>query len=401
MSTSSTSSASGPIAFMARNPIAANLLMLILIGGGIWTMFSIQKEVFPEYELDIVEVSVTYPGAAPAEVEQGILRPVEEAIRGVQGIQEVSSTAREGSGSVSIELVIGTDRMKTYQDIDQAVNRIRTFPDNIEEPEVRLQSNQRQVMTLGIYGDADIWTLRQLAEDLRVQMLANADITQVEIGNVPDYVTHVEIQRERLREYGLTLAEVSSLIAGSSEDVAAGSIETSAGEILLRMQERKQWADEFGNIELISSENGGSITLGDIAEIRDGFEETGFHGQFNRQPTVDLDIFRVGNQSPLDIAEAVEQVLEESEAMFPPGVQYRVDSNTARDFEERLGLLMENGVTAIFIVMLILALFLEYRLAFWVMMGMTVSFVGGVLFLPVFGLSINMTSMFGCLVVRG
>ncbi|MEX1123548.1 MAG: efflux RND transporter permease subunit, partial [Balneolales bacterium] len=158
---------SGPIAFMANNPIAANLLMMILIGGGIWTMLNMQKEVFPQYQLDIVEVSVAYPGAAPAEVEQGILQPVEEAIRGVQGIKEVTSTANEGSGSVSKELVVGTDRMKTYQDIDQAVNRIRTFPDNIEEPEVQLQSNQQEVMQIGIYGDADIWTLRNIAENVR------------------------------------------------------------------------------------------------------------------------------------------------------------------------------------------------------------------------------------------
>ena len=141
---------SGPIAYMARNPIAANLLMIILLGGGIWTASNIQKEVFPQYQLDIVEVSVVYPGAAPAEVEQGILRPVEEAIRGVQGIKEVVSTAYEGSGEVTIELVAGTDRMKTFQDIDQAVNRIRTFPDDIEEPEVRLQSNQREVMVIGL-----------------------------------------------------------------------------------------------------------------------------------------------------------------------------------------------------------------------------------------------------------
>src|SRR6056297_273814 len=147
----------GAIAFMAQNPIAANLIMIILLGGGIWTMFNIQKEVFPEYQLDIVDVSVVYPGASPAEVEQGILRPVEEAIRGVQGIQEVTSEAQEGSGQVSIELVVGTDRMKTYQDIDQAVNRIRTFPDNIEEPEVQLQTNQQEVMTIGIYGDVNIW----------------------------------------------------------------------------------------------------------------------------------------------------------------------------------------------------------------------------------------------------
>ncbi|MDX1638701.1 MAG: efflux RND transporter permease subunit, partial [Balneolaceae bacterium] len=292
----------GAIAYMAQNPIAANLLMIILLGGGIWTMFHIQKEVFPQFQLDVVEVSVVYPGAAPAEVEQGILRPIEEAIRGVQGIKEVTSQADEGSGEVSIELVAGTDRMKTFQDIDQAVNRIRTFPDDIEEPEVRLQSNQREVMVIGIYGDADIWTLRRLAEQLRDQLLSNPDITQVELGNVPDYVTHVEIPRDKLREYNLTLGEIAGLIAQSSEDVPAGAVETNAGEILLRMQERKQWADEYGRIELVSSQTGGSITLADIAEIRDGFEETGFHGEFNRQPSVDLEIYRIGDQSPLEIA---------------------------------------------------------------------------------------------------
>lgn len=392
---------SGPIAFMANNPIAANLLMIILIGGGIWTMFNIQKEVFPQYQLDMVEVSVSYPGAAPAEVEQGILRPVEEAIRGVQGISEVSSTAQEGSGNISIELVVGTDRMKTYQDIDQAVNRIRTFPDNIEEPEVRLQSNQQEVMTIGIYGDADIWTLRSIAENLRDQLLGDGEITQVEIGNVPDYVTHVEIPRDRLIEYNLTLGQIADIIAESSEDVPAGAIQTNSGEILLRMQDRKQWAREFDTIELISSVNGGSITLADIANVTDGFEETGFHGEFNRQKTVDLDIFRIGEQSPLDIAAAVESILEEAEVSFPPGIQYRIDSNAADDFGQRLSLLMENGALAIVIVMIILALFLEYRLAFWVMMGMTISFVGAIIFLPVIGLSINMISMFGFLVVLG
>ncbi|HBX64911.1 MAG TPA: AcrB/AcrD/AcrF family protein, partial [Balneolaceae bacterium] len=158
---------SGIIEYMAKKPIAANLLMIILLGGGIWTMFNIQKEVFPQYALDIVEVSVVYPGAAPAEVEQGILRLVEEAKRGVQGIKEITSTAEEGSGNISIELVTGAERMKTFQDIDQAVNRINTFPDDIEEPQVRLQSNQREVIEIGLYGEADIWTLRKLAEQLR------------------------------------------------------------------------------------------------------------------------------------------------------------------------------------------------------------------------------------------
>jgi multidrug efflux pump subunit AcrB len=392
---------SGPIAYMARNPIAANLLMIILLGGGIWTMFNVQKEVFPQFQLDIVEVSVVYPGAAPAEVEQGILRPVEEAIRGVQGIKEVVSTANEGSGQISIELVAGAERMKTFQDIDQAVNRIRTFPDDIEEPEVQLQSNQQEVIQIGLYGDADIWTLRKLSEEMRDRLLSNGAITQVEIGNVPDYVTHVEIQRNKLREYGLTLGEVSELIAQSSEDIPAGAVETSAGEILLRVQERKQWAEEFGNIELITSANGSNVKLADVAEIRDGFEESGFFGQFNRQISVDLEIYRIGDQSPLEIAAEVKTILEDAEPSFPPGVKYRIDSSSAQDYRERLSLLMENGMLAILIVIFILALFLEFRLAFWVMMGMVISFVGGILFLPLAGLSINMISMFGFLVVLG
>lgn len=391
----------GPIAYMARNSIAANLLMVILIGGGIWTMFNIQKEVFPNFQLDIVEVSVVYPGAAPSEVEKGILMPVEEAVRSVQGIKEITSTAREGSGTVLIELVTGVNRMKAFQEIDQAVNRIRTFPDDIEEPEVRLQDQQRDVMEITLYGDVDIWTLRILAEQLRDRLLNAEGITQVEVGNVPDYVTHVEIPRHVLREYNLTLGQISDIIVQSSEDIPAGSVETSSGEILLRMQERKQWAEEFGNIEVITSDAGATLTLADIAQITDGFEEAGFHGQFNQQLSVGVEIYRVGKQSPLKIESTVKEILADFDSSLPPGVSHRIDSNRAEDYRERLSLLQKNGLMAIVIVLFILALFLEYRLAFWVMMGMAISFIGGIVFMPYIGISINMISMFGFLVVLG
>ena len=389
----------GAIAFMARNSIAANLLMIILIGGGIWTMFNIQKEVFPQFQLDYVEVNVVYPGAAPAEVEQGILLPVEEAIRGIQGIKEITSTANEGSGNILIELVAGTDRMQAFQDIDQGVRRIQTFPDDIERPQVNLQARQRDVMEIAIYGESDIWTLRILAERLRNRLLGDPQITQVEIGNVPDYVTHIEIPRHNLRKYNLTLGQVADIVAQSSEDVPAGAVETHSGEILLRMKERKQWAKEFGDITIVSSPLGARVSLQDIATITDGFEETGFHGQFNQSPSVDLSIYRIGDQSPLDIEETVLEIMEDFQ--LPPGVQFRIDSNSAEDYRERLSLLTENGIMAIVIVLVILALFLEYRLAFWVMMGMAISFIGGIIFLPLFGLSINMISMFGFLVVLG
>ena len=191
---------------MARNSIAANLLMIILLGGGVWSAIVIQKEVFPEYLLDVVEVRVGYPGAAPEEVEQGILRPIEGAVRGSEGIQRITSEAREGRGEVLIELIAGQDRMKAFQEIDQAIKRIRTFPDQIEQPEVRLQSEQREVIEVAIYGPIDIWALRKLAEQLRDQLQAQEEITQVELSRVPQYVTHVEISRHRLREYGLNIA---------------------------------------------------------------------------------------------------------------------------------------------------------------------------------------------------
>jgi len=391
----------GSISFMARRPIIANLLMFILIGGGIYTMYNIQKEVFPQFLLDTVEINVVYPGASPEEVEQGIVLPVEEAIRGVQGIKEVVSTAREGSGEVVVELVAGTDRMKAFQDIDQAVNRIQTFPDDIEQPQVTLQDRQRDVMEIGLYGDVDIWTLRKIAERFRNRLLSNDEITQVEIGNVPDFVTHVEIPRNTLREYNMTLGQIASIIRQSSSDVPAGAVETQAGEVTLRMQERKIWAEEFGNIDIISSESGTTVKLKDIAKITDGFEESGFHGEFNQQKSVELEIFRTGKQSPTEIEDIVKGILKEYENNLPPGINVRINGNRADDYRERLSLLTENGLLAIVIVLGILGLFLEYRLAFWVMIGMSISFIGGIIFLPAIDVSLNMISMFGFLVVLG
>jgi multidrug efflux pump subunit AcrB len=386
---------------MAQNAIAANLLMIILIGGGLWAAVSVQKEVFPRSELDVVEVDVSYPGAAPSEVEQGILRPVEETVRGVEGIRDVVSQAREGRGSVEIELVPGTDRMKAFQDIDQAVSRIQTFPDEVERPEVSLRSRQRGVLRVVLFGDVDAWALRKQAEQLRDQLQSSEVITQVEVRRGRDYVTHVEIPRDRLRQYGLTLEDVARLIEQSSEDVAAGVVETPGGEILLRVDARKQFADQFKSIEIVANETGSVVTLGEIADVRDGFEEGGFQSQFNQTPSIEIEVFRVGSQSPIDIAAAVKESMAEAEATLLPGVDWRIDSNSAEEFRRRVSLVIENGMLAVVIVLLILALFLEFRLAFWVMMGMAISFIGGILFLPVVGLSINMISLFGFLVVLG
>ena len=401
MSPQKTDYGTGVISWMAQNSVAANLLMMILLLGGIFTAFQIQKEVFPQFQLDIVNVKVGYPGAAPSEVESGVLQPVEEAIRGLEGIREITASAREGSGSIEIELVSGTDRMQAFQDIDQAIARIRTFPEEADEPEVTLQARQSEAMEIGLFGPVDVWTLRKLAERLRDRLLSDPNMTLVELGNVPEYITHIEVSSDTLREYGLSLPEIARIIRESSQDIPAGAVRTFDGEILLRMQERKVWAKEFSEIDIIAGTNGASVKLGDIADIQDGFEEGNFHSQFNGVPSVEVNIFRTGNESPIDIEQAVSNIMAEFETTLPPGVEWRIDSNNAEDFRERLSLILENGTASIAIVLVILSLFLAPKLAFWVMMGMTISYIGSVMFLPVIDVSINMVSLFGFLVALG
>ena len=297
--------------------------------------------------------------------------------------------------------VAGQQRIKTFQEIEQAVNRIRTFPDQIEQPEVQLRSRRREAIEVAIYGPISIWELRKLAEQLRDQLQAHPQITQVELSRVPAYVTHVEIPRQKLREYGLTLPDVARIIRESSQDVAAGSVQTTGGEVLLRVKARKQWADEFAALEVVAGRDGPAVTLGDIATIRDGFEEVGFHSQFSKTPSVELDVYRIGDQSPIDIAKAVEETMGNFESVLPPGVKWRIDRNNAEEFRSRIALVTKNAIMAVFIVLFILALFLELRLAFWVMLGMVVSFIGGLLLMPIFGVSVNMISLFGFLVVLG
>lgn len=388
------------IAWMAHNPIAANVLMMLLLIGGVLSMFQIQKEVFPQFQLDIITVQVGYPGAAPSEVESGVIQPVEEAIRGLEGIRELVSEAKEGAGKVEITLDASVDRMQVFQKIDQAVARIRTFPLEADQPEVTLLTQQTETMQIQLFGSVSEWTLRQLAERLRDQLLNIPYSILVTLDDVPDYITHVEISADTLREYGLTLEEVSNIISQSSQDIPAGAVQTFDGEILLRLQERKVLAESLRQIDLITGTSG-VVKLGDIAHIKDGFEEGNFHSRFNGVPAIELIISRTGQASPLDIETAVYTVLSDFSAGLPAGVEWRVDGNNARDFRERLNLIVENGIASVFIVFAILSLFLATRLGFWVMLGMAISYIGSVLFLPSLSVSINMISLFGFLVALG
>jgi len=395
------SGSSGPIDWMARNIVSANLIMAFLLIGGAVMAYFITKEVTPDATLDVVEVSVSYPGANPEEVETGILLPIEEAVRGLEIVKEITAEARENRGSVSVELTTAASRERGLQLVNQAVASITTFPDDIEQPDVRLRTERRDVLELRLMGDTTHWALFQLAEQVRDQLIREGAVTQVEIDRNPQRIIHVEISQDTLREHGLTLEDVADRIAEASEDVPGGRLETNKGNLAVRVKGRKQWASEFASIPIIDSPSGEPIRLDDLADVRDGFEETMFFSEFSGVPDVELGVYRVGDQSPTQVARAVESAMLRMESQLPAGVTWKITDNRAEEYDQRLTLLLTNGAIGLGLVLVLLGVFLQYRLALWVTIGMTTSFVGTLIFLPMLGVSINMISMFAFLVALG
>ena len=396
-----THAASGPMAWMVHHRVAPNLLMLLFILGGIFFTKEIQKEVFPEFELDTVTVAVSYPGATPDEVETGVVLALEEAVSGLEGIEEVRSTAREGSGSLSLEVMSGADRQQVYQDVLAAVGRITTLPDDAEQPRVSLQSRQRHVVDLQVHGALDDWGLRQAAEQVRDRVLESPEITQAELDGVRGMEIHIDIGDGALRAHGLTLEQVAATVSRLAVDRAGGSIRTQGGEILLRIDERRQWAREFADLVVAVTPAGGPVRLGEIADLREGFDDTISHTTFNGENAVGLSVYRVEDQTPTGISSAVREMLPRVAAELPPGIEVSVRNDRSEIYDQRVSLLLKNGFIGLLLVLLLLSLFLEFKLAFWVTVGIPTAFLGAFLFLPWFGVSINMVSMFAFIIALG
>jgi len=390
-----------PIAWMADNSVAANLLMLIFIVGGLLMTPRIKQEVFPEVALDTVLVTVPYPGAGPEEVEQGIVLSVEEAVRGIEGIDTVSSFASEGSGTVYAELLTGADSRKVLDDIKSEVDRITSFPDDAEDPVVRLASNRREVITTVIYGDVDRQTLKQLGERARNELLLEDNISVVTLDGLPPPEISIEVSQENLRRYGLTLPQLADRLAASSVELPAGSVRTSGGEILIRTTERKKTAEAFRDAAVISRPDGTRVTLGEIADIKDTFRETDRASMFNGKPAVQVNVFRVGDQTPLEIADTVETFVDQKQKESPEAVQYTTWEDQSEVYRDRMQLLLENSYIGLALVLLILGLFLQIKVSFWTTMGIVISFLGAVLFMPALGVSLNMISLFAFILTLG
>ena len=391
----------GPISWMVRNSVTANLLMLVCLIGGAIMAINIKKEVFPEFSLDMVTVTVPYPGASPEEVEKSIVQVIEENVRGLDGVKEVTATANEGSGSVTVEMLVGYDLQKLTQDIKTEVDRIVTFPEEAEEPQVTQSSRKRQVLSVVLAAEIGEKPLRELAEQVRDRMLQEKDITQVEVSGNRDYEISVEIPQDTLRKYNLTLAGVADIISKRALELPGGSIKTDSGEILVRMQEKKYLGVEFENIPVVSSLDGTEVLLKDIAAIKDGFEDVDKYTLYNDKHALMLDVYRVGMESPLSVAAAVKKVMQDLSEELPDGVEMIIWNDSSKMYEQRMDLLLRNGMIGLVLVLGLLSVFLEIRLAFWVMMGIPISFMGAIMLLPGFDVTISMISMFGFLIALG
>ncbi|MDP3536468.1 MAG: efflux RND transporter permease subunit [Halomonas sp.] len=391
----------GPLAWMVDHGVAPNLLMVLFIVGGLFASLAIKKEVFPEFETEIVQVTISYPGATPEDVEQSLLLPVEAAIANVEGIDELTASASEGSAVLRATLTDGVEVMRAYQDIQQAVNAITTLPSAADPPRFTLAGRSRSVVSLQVYGSVGLAALHDAAEDVRAELQATSGISRVELSGNRDREIQVHLNDEAIERYGLDHQQLASRIAEEALDLASGQLTTAEGEWLIRYQGRRNSATEFAQLPILTTAQGAQVVLGDIARVSEGFAETDREEFYNGLPGLSVDVYQIGNQTPTSISNAIYGELEQLRANLPEGVSLDVSRDSSVIYEDRLSLLLKNAWMGLALVMILMALFLEARLAFWVTLGIPTAFLGAMLFLPWIGVSLNMMSMFAFIIALG
>lgn len=393
----------GIIAWMAQNSVAANLLLILVVLLGLYAAVNIRKEVFPTFPSEVMTVVVPYPGSSPEEVEEGIIVKVEEAIQDLDGIREVRSAANEGSGVVTIEIEPGLDIADMLNKVTVRVNSISSFPTEAEEPIIAERLSRSRVIRIAIYGELDEAQLKNFADEVKDELLLISGITQIEITGVRDFEISIELSDSTLRQYGLTFDQVVNTIRNRSRDLPGGSLRTSAGNISLRSEGQVYTGAEFADLVLISRDDGTLIKLGDIATIRDAFEDQPILSHFNGKPAIGLTVYSIGQQSALAISQRVRDYTVKKQAESPPGVSMAAWSDSSRILNSRINLLLKNALQGGVLVILVLSLFLRPALAFWVVIGVPFSFLGALFLIatPAIDMSINVLSLFGFILVLG
>ncbi len=390
----------GLIAWFIQNPVAANLLMIVLLVGGALSAGQLQSQVFPTISPGTVTVTVPFPGATPAEVEEGITRRVEEAVLGIDGVKRVTSTASESAGIVTVETNDFADRQLVKDDIESAVDRLSDFPPaNAEKPVIVAPKPTGGVVTLAVVGEVGEGALRRAAEQLERDLLTQPGVSLVEIEGARDYEISIEVSETNLRRYGLSFDEVATAVRASSLDLAGGSINSASGEILLRTNQKRQSGEAFASIVVRTLPNGSAVRLADIADIRDGFVRTSLENLYNGRPAVFVKVTRAEAEDVLDVKAAVDRFL--TGYAPPPGIELVEFADETQLLRERVNLLVRNGLFGFSLVFLFLVLMLDLKLATWVSMGIATAFAGGFLLFGLLGVTITMVSLFGLIIVLG
>lgn len=389
------------IEWFAANGVAANLLMVFIVATGLVAIVNVRQEVFPELSIDVINVAVPYPGAAPEEVEEGVVVRVEEAIQDLEGIEDIRSVANENAGVVSVFLLQGQDVQEVLNDVKSRVDAIDTFPDEAEEPVIEEVIRRIQVIEVAIYGQTDERTLKVLAEQTRDDLLALPGITQVEVVSARPYEISIEVSEDALRRWGLTFQEVADAVRRSSLDLPGGRIRSRDGEILLRTEGQAYRGIEFERLPLLTLRDGTRLELADVARVVDGFADTDQWSRFDGEPAVVVQVFRVGEQSAIEVSDTVKAYVEEARQRVPEGIRLATWKDDTLVLRSRIDLLARNGIAGFALVLGVLALFLRLSLALWVAIGIPISFLGAAALMPHFDVSINVISLFAFIVVLG
>lgn len=389
------------IAWFAQNHIAANLLMVLIFTAGGIAIHDIRKEFIPAFSLESVVISVPYPGAAPAEVEQAICLRVEEAIDGLDGIKRLTASAASGVGSITAEIHPDYDADQLLSEIKTRVDAITSFPADVERPIITKPSIRSPVIQVILSGPMDEHNLRSQAEMIRNEIAYLPDISQVELSSTRPYEISIEISDYALQRYNLQFEDIARAIRTTSFDLPGGSIKSRSSDILLRIRDQAYSGAEFADIIVSSSPESGDIRLRDIARIDDGFQENDVSIRFDREPAISMLVYRIGDQDILQIAETVRHYVGEKNHDLPPGVSLHVWRDESRLYQDRLDTLSSNALGGLLLVFLVLMLFLGLKLAFWVALGIPISFLGALAVMHAQDESLNMISMFAFLLVIG
>jgi multidrug efflux pump subunit AcrB len=390
----------GFIAYFARNSVAANLVMILMLMGGLIAGVALNAQVFPTLNPGIITVTVPYPGATPSEVEEAITRRVEEAVLGIEGIDEVRSSASENMGVVTIELKDYVDDKEVKDDVEAAVERIADFPpENAEQPEIERAETVSDVITLVVTSDSGDVDLRNATELLADELLTLRNVTLVSLMGAKDLEISVEVDEQSLRQFDLSIDQVARAIRSSSINLSAGELRTQAGDLLLRTNQKRMYGTEFADIVLRAEPDGSILRLGDVAHIRDGFVDDQVIQEFNGHPSLLVKVQKSEAEDALTIAAEIKAFLEDYQP--PPGASVQIWDDQTDILEQRLSLLVRNGLLGFALVFLFLVVMLDLRLATWVAMGVPISFLGAFLFFAPFGVDINMISLFGLIIVLG